>query len=73
MVESFIDLSDNLLLLALCIREDELDDPTAWCADFRRLHQEIESGPQTSYEAHTMMARSDALFNRLKQKMASGD
>lgn len=63
MAESFIGLPDNYLLLALSIREEELDDPDAWCADFRRLHHEIKSGPQTSRETQAMMASSAALFS----------
>lgn len=63
----FEHMSDEQMLLALCIREDELDDPAAWCSEFR-AYSLISKEPQKSAtEAEALMARADALFGRGKK------
>lgn len=61
------DFSDEEMLLALCIREAELDDPADWCREFRQVRREIRQGPKTSDEAHALMARNERLSRRIKR------
>lgn len=65
---SFIDLPDDELLLLLCIREEELEDPRAWCEEFRQLRRDSQATPQTSDEAHRLMARAAALRDAIHPK-----
>lgn len=64
----FDHMSDERMLLTLCIREEELDDPSAWCRDFRAHCHETREGPSTTAEAEAMMSRSDALVGRINKK-----
>lgn len=65
---SIHDLPDSVLLLALCIRAQELEDPAAWCREMRQLNLDIHSSPKTSDEAHTLMARSERLAQAIHKK-----
>lgn len=62
----FDPLSDEQMLLALCIREEELDEPAAWCADFRAYSRWVKEGPKSVAEAEAMMAKSEALALQLR-------
>lgn len=64
----FDQMTDDQMLLALCIREEELDDPAAWCREFRAYSQEAKEGPKTVAEAEAMMLRSAALSDRIRKK-----
>lgn len=55
------------MLLALCIREEELDDTAAWCEAFREYSREAKEGPKTVAEAEAMMQRSAALIDRIRK------
>lgn len=63
----FDHMTDHHMLLALCIREEELDDPAAWCQEFREYRRWAREGPKTVTEAEAMMARSAALADRIKK------
>lgn len=65
---SFIDLPDEELLLLLCIREEELENPAAWCEAFRQLRRDSQETPKTSDEAHRLMARAAALRDAIHPK-----
>lgn len=67
------DFSDDEMLLALCIREEELDDPADWCREARELGRACKIGPKTSDEAHALMARSERLFQRIKKITPTGN
>lgn len=63
----FDKLTDDQMLLALCIREEELDDSGAWCQEFRAFSREAKEGPKTVAEAEAMMQRSAALSDRIRK------
>jgi len=63
----FDHLTDREMLLALCIREEELDDLAGWCAEFRAHHRDAKVGPKTVAEAEAMTARSVALAERINK------
>lgn len=67
------DLSDTEFLLALCIREEELEDPATWCKEMRQLNRDIHAGPKTSDEAHALMARGDRLAKAIHRKPPTSD
>lgn len=58
---SFLDLPDNLLMLALCVRPENLKDPEKWCSEIRVLHKAMQVGPTTVAEAEELMAQFDRL------------
>ena len=64
----FDSLNDQDILLALCIREEELDDPVAWCRDFRAFNHETQEGPKTVAEAESITARGAELIGRIRKK-----
>lgn len=68
----FDSLNDQDMLLVLCIREEELDDPAAWCRDFRACPHETQEGPKTAAEAESIAARFAALAGRIKKGRISG-
>jgi hypothetical protein len=64
----FDQMDDTRMLLTLCIREEELDDPAAWCAEFREYRRKAYEGPKTVAEAEAMMAQGSALADRINKK-----
>ncbi len=60
-------LSDEQLLLALCIWDEQLDDPAEWCRELRQLSLDTHAGPKTSEEAHALMARGNRLRAAIKK------
>lgn len=64
----FDHMNDSEMLLTLCIREEELDDLANWCHEFRAFSREAKVGPKTVAEAEAMMARRDALADRINKK-----
>ena len=64
---SFLDLPDDQLLLLLCIREEELDEPAAWCREWRALSREMDAGPRTSAEADALWERNEQLCLAVKK------
>ncbi len=63
----FDQLPDNEMLLALCIREEELDDPGAWCSDLREVVRDSRAPPKTVAEVEVLTERWDALRNRINK------
>ena len=51
---SFLDLPDDLFMLALCVREENLKDPARWCTEMRALAKAKKIGPKTSAEAEAL-------------------
>lgn len=60
-------MTDEQLLLALCIWEEQLDNPAEWCREFRQLSLDTMAGPKTSDEAHALMARKKRLRDAIKK------
>ncbi len=67
----FDQLPDNEMLLALCIGEEELDDPAAWCNDLRDVARDSRTPPKTVAEVEALSERWDALRNRIKKRTDS--
>jgi hypothetical protein len=65
------DLSDEDLLLALCVRPEQLDDPSAWCARLREL--ESRPDPTTVMEAEALMKDRDALRDTIHSSRSVSD
>ena len=63
----FDQLPDNEMLLALCIREEELDDPAAWCSELREVVRDSRTPPKTVDEVEALAERWDALRHRIKK------
>ena len=63
----FEQLPDHEMLLALCIREEELDDPPAWCSDLRGIVRDSRTPPKTVAEVESMTERWKALRNKVKK------
>lgn len=58
---SFLDLPDDLFMLALCVREENLKDPARWCAEMRDLVKARKIGPKNSAEVAALSEWSDRL------------
>ena len=58
---SFLDLPDDLFMLALCIREENLKDPAKWCSEMRALARAKKIGPKTSKEAEELLEWANRL------------
>lgn len=58
---TFLDLPDDLFMLALCIREENLKDPARWCKEMREHVRAMKVGPKTVAEAEVMMANAERL------------
>lgn len=52
---SFLDLADDLFMLALCVRAENLRDPANWCAEMRKNAVATQLGPKTVAEAEAIM------------------
>lgn len=66
--KSFLDLPDDLFMLALSVREENLKDPARWCSEMRDLARATKVGPKTSVESDLLFEWSDRLA-----KEASGE
>lgn len=62
---TFLDLPDDLFMLALCVRAENLKDPSKWCSEMRSLQRVIQAGPKTVAEAEELMALSARLAAEL--------
>lgn len=58
---SFLDLPDEQLMLALCVRAENLKDSARWCAEMREHARAVKKGPSTVEEAEALMAESARL------------
>ncbi len=58
---TILDLPDDLFMLALCVRPENLKDPAKWCSKIRTLHKAVQAGPTTVAEAEELMAQFDCL------------
>jgi hypothetical protein len=56
MFTSFLNLSDDDLMLMLCVRPEKMTDPKQWCREMRAYIQATNDGPKTSAEADELFA-----------------
>ena len=49
------------LMLALCVREENLLDPARWCGEMRQYMREVGEGPVTAEQSERLMIWSDRL------------
>ncbi len=59
--QGLLALTDSELLLALCVREENLLDPVRWCCEMRQYMREVVKGAVTSEESERLMAWSTRL------------
>ncbi len=70
---SFIDLPDDAMQLAMCIDSDYLQDPAAWCSEFRVAHTAYQSGqPKTAVESGEIVRKYQAVFEKYRTAKAAG-
>ncbi len=67
---SFLRLSDEDLMLMLCVHPEKLADPSQWCREMRAYIRATNDGPKTSAEADDLFAsiaklRAEACRERL--------
>lgn len=53
---SFLSLSDDDLMLMLCVRPEKLTAPSRWCREMRAYIQATNDGPKTSAESDELFA-----------------
>ena len=63
-VESWIDLPDELFMLALCVREENLDNSALWCEEMRQLARLSKDAPKTVAEADAYAAKAEKLSDQ---------
>jgi hypothetical protein len=63
-VASWIDLPDDQLMLVLCVREENLDNPALWCEEMRALARLGLEAPKTVAEADAYAALSEKLYDQ---------
>ena len=57
----FLSLSDDDLMLMLCIRPEKLADPSRWCCEMRAYAKASNDGPKTAEEADELFAMMERL------------
>lgn len=60
--------ADDLVLLALCILPDQLQDSAAWCCKLRELSEAMRVGPKSSAESEAIAQG----FAKLRQQCGRG-
>jgi hypothetical protein len=71
---SFMDLSDDDLMLLLCVRPEKLADPSRWCREMRAYAKASNDGPKTSEEADKLFATVERLRDEANgQSSQNGD
>ena len=63
-VASWIDLPDDQLMLVLCVREENLDNPALWCEEMRALARLGLEAPKTVAEADAYATLSEKLYDQ---------
>lgn len=58
---SFLDLPDDLFMLAMCTRKENLKDPAKWCTEMRALARARKIGPKTAKEAEELLEWANRL------------
>ena len=59
--QGLLALTDSELMLALCVREENLLDPARWCGEIRQYMREVGEGPVTTEQSERLMIWSDRL------------
>ena len=54
-------LTDSELMLALCVREENLLDTARWCGEMRQYMREVGEGSFTTEQSERLMILSDRL------------
>lgn len=67
----FEHMTDDQMLLTLCIRKEDLEDPAAWCQELRAICRASTTVPKTFLDAEALMEQSAALRHRIKSKARS--
>lgn len=58
---SLLNLLDDDFILMLCVRPENLKDPSRWCREMRENIRASQDGPKTSAEADALFADMDRL------------
>lgn len=67
----FEHMTNDQMLLTLCIRKEDLEDPAAWCQELRTICRASTTEPKTVLDAEALMKQSAALRYRIKSKTRS--
>ncbi len=59
--QGLLALTDSELILALCVRGENLRDPALWCGEMRQYMREVGEGPVTAEQSERLMMWSDRL------------
>jgi hypothetical protein len=59
--QGLLDLTDSQLMLALCVREENLLDPARWCCEMRKYMRALGEGTVTSEQSERLMGWSARL------------
>lgn len=59
--EGLLNLTDQELMLALCVREENLVNPSKWCAEMRQYMQQSGKVSLSVEESERLMALGDRL------------
>ncbi|MCM0028710.1 MAG: hypothetical protein NBV55_03315 [Polynucleobacter sp.] len=59
--QGLLALTDSELMLALCVREENLLDTARWCSEIRQYMREVGEGPVTTEQSERLMIWSDRL------------
>lgn len=70
---SLLTLSDDDLMLMLCVHPEKLSDPSRWCSDMRYFIKASSDGPKTSKEADILFAMGERLRDEANGKPQAND
>ncbi len=59
--QGLLALTDSELMLALCVREENLLDPARWCGEMRQYMREVGEGPFTAEQSERLTMWSNRL------------
>ena len=59
--QGLLALTDSELMLALCVREENLLDSARWCGEMRQYMREVGEGDVTAEQSERLMIWSDRL------------
>jgi hypothetical protein len=59
--QGLLALTDSELMLALCVREENMLDPALWCDEMRQYMREVGVGPVTAEQSERLMMWSHRL------------
>jgi hypothetical protein len=69
-----VNLSDDNLMLLLCVRPEKLADPSRWCREMRAYAKASNDGPNTSEEADKLFVKMERLRDEANgERSLNGD